>query len=152
VSGGGFDAAQRATLVAMLDALVPRSADGRLPGAGELGLAAGIEEQLGAMCAFTARGLDALAALARDRGAREFAALPVAERAEVMNAHAAADPGFLPGLVFQVYSAYYQHPRVLSGLGLEPRPPHPKGYALEQPDLDALLAPVRARAKQYRDA
>jgi hypothetical protein len=50
-----------------------------------------------------------------------------------------------------VYSAYYQHPRVLSGLGLEPRPPHPKGYALEQPDLDALLAPVRARAKLYRD-
>ena len=152
MSGGGFTDAQRATLVAMLDALVPRSADGRLPGAGELGLAAGIEEQLGAMCAFVASGLDALDALARERGAREFSALPVAERAAVMNAHAAADPGFLPGLVFQVYSAYYQHPRVLSGLGLEPRPPHPKGYALEQPDLDALLAPVRARTKQYRDA
>jgi Gluconate 2-dehydrogenase subunit 3 len=151
MSGGGFDAAQRATLVAMLDALVPRSADGRLPGAGELGLASGIEEQLGAMCAFTARGLDALDALARERGARGFPALAVDERAEVMNAHAAADPGFLPGLVFQVYSAYYQHPSVLSGLGLEPRPPHPKGYALEQPDLDALLAPVRTRAKQYRD-
>ena len=149
---GGFSAAQRATLVAMLDALVPRSADGRLPGAGELGLAAGIEEQLGAMCAFTARGLDALEALARERGARDFPALSAQERAEVMNAHAAADPGFLPGLVFQVYSAYYQHPRVLTGLGLEPRPPHPKGYALEQPDLDALLAPVRARAKLYREA
>ena len=152
MSGGGFTEVQRATLVAMLDALVPRSGDGRLPGAGELGLAAGIEEQLGAMCAFTARGLDALEALARDRGARDFSALPVEQRAEVMTAHAAADPGFLPGLVFQVYSAYYQHPRVLAGLGLEPRPPHPKGYALEQPDLDTLLAPVRARAKQYRDA
>jgi hypothetical protein len=149
---GGFNAEQRATLVAMLDALVPRSADGRLPGAGELGLAAGIEEQLGAMCAFTARGLDALETLARERGARGFPALSERERAEVLNAHAAADPGFLPGLVFQVYSAYYQHPRVLSGLGLEPRPPHPKGYALEQPDLDSLLAPVRARVRQYRDA
>ena len=152
MSSGGFTDAQRATLVAMLDALVPRSADGRLPGAGEIGLAAGIEEQLGAMCAFTARGLDALDALARERGARAFAALSVTDRTEVLNTHAAADPGFLPGLVFQVYSAYYQHPRVLSGLGLEPRPPHPKGYALEQPDLDALLAPVRARAKLYREA
>ena len=152
MSDAGFSTAQRGTLAAVLDALVPPSADGRLPGAGELGLASGIEEQLGAMCAFTARGLDALDALARERGASGFASLAPDVRAEVMNAHAAADPGFLPGLVFQVYSTYYQHPRVLSGLGLEPRPPHPKGYALEQPDLDALLAPVRARAKQYRQA
>jgi hypothetical protein len=101
------------------------------------------------MCAFTARELDALEALAREtRRAREFAALARARtRRGDETPHAAADPGFLPGLVFQVYSAYYQHPRVLSGLGLEPRPPHPKGYALEQPDLDALLAP-RARARE----
>jgi hypothetical protein len=143
---------QRAILAAVLDAIVPRSADGRLPGAGELGLAGGIEESLGAMIAFTARGLDALEGLAQERGARGFAALGAAERTEVLNAHAAADPGFLPGLIFQTYSAYYQHPRVVAGLGLEPRPPHPKGYALEQPDLDALLAPVRARAKLYREA
>jgi Gluconate 2-dehydrogenase subunit 3 len=151
MSGGGFSEAQRTALRAVLDALVPPSADERLPGAGEIGLASGIEAQLGAMCAFTARGLDALDALARERGASGFAALAPPARAEVMNAHAAADPGFLPGLVFQVYSGYYQHPRVLTGLGLEPRPPHPKGFALEQPDLDALLAPVRARAKVYRD-
>jgi hypothetical protein len=103
------------------------------------------------MCAFTARGLDALDARARERGASGLAALTSPERAEVLNAHAAADPGFLPGLVFQVYSAYYQHPRVQEGLGLEPRPPHPKGYTLEQPDLAALLATVRARVKLYRN-
>lgn len=147
-----FDSARRATLTAVLDRIIPPSEDGRLPGAGALGLVAALEEGLGAMLPFTARGLDALDALARERGARGFPALSEGDRTEVMNAHAAADPGFLPGLVFQVYSAYYQHPRVLSGLGLEPRPPHPKGYALEQPDLDALLAPVRARQKLYRDA
>ncbi len=146
-----LSAAQRSALAAVLDAVIPPSADGRLPGAGELGLAPVIEEKLGAMVAFTARGLDALDALARERGAAALAALADAERTEVLDAHAAADPGFLPGLVFQIYSAYYQHPRVLEGLGLEPRPPHPKGYALEQPDLEALLAPVRARAKLYRD-
>ena len=152
--------AQRAALAAVLDAIIPRSADGRLPGAGELGLARGIEQQLGAMVGFTARSLDALDALARERQASAeasaeasgFAALGAAARAQVLDAHAAADPGFLPGLVFQAYSAYYQHPRALEGLGLEPRPPHPKGYALDQPDLDALLAPVRARAKLYREA
>jgi gluconate 2-dehydrogenase subunit 3-like protein len=151
MSGSGFSDAQRAALASVLDAIIPPSANGRLPGAGELGLASSIEERLGAMGAFTALGLDALDALARERGVSGFAALAPAARADVLNAHAAADPGFLPGLVFQVYSAYYQHPRVQEGLGLEPRPPHPKGYALEQPDLDALLAPVRAKAKQYRE-
>ena len=152
MSGGGFSDAQRTALSAVLDALVPPSADGRLPGAGALGLASEIEEKLGAMCAFTARGLEALDAVARERGAASFAALAPAARADALNAHATADPGFLPGLVFQLYSAYYQHPRVQQGLGLEPRPPHPKGYPLEQPDLDALLAPVRAQVKRYREA
>jgi hypothetical protein len=41
---------------------------------------------------------------------------------------------------------------VVAALGLAARPPHPEGYPLEQPDLDALLAPVRERAKHYRDA
>ena len=152
MSGVGFSADQRAALAAVLDTAVPPSADGRLPGAGEIGLAREIEEKLGAMCGFTGRGLDALDARARERGAARFAALEAPERGAVLDAHAASDPGFLPGLLFQVYSLYYQHPRVLAGLGLEPRPPHPKGYALEQPDLEALLAPVRARAKLYRDA
>jgi hypothetical protein len=147
-----LSAAQRNALASVLDAIIPPSADGRMPGAGEIGLAPAVEERLGAMVAFTARGLDAVDAIARERGATGFAALAATERTEVLNEHAAADAGFLPGLVFQVYSAYYQHPRVLEGLGLEPRPPHPKGYALEQPDLDALLAPVRARAKLYREA
>lgn len=146
-----FNTEQRRALAAVLDALVPPSADGRLPGAGEIGLAREIEEKLGAMCAFTARGLDALDALGLERSGAPFASHSASERAELLNRHAASDPGFLPGLVFQVYCAYYQHPRVIAALGLEPRPPHPKGYALEQPDLDALLAPVRARAKLYRD-
>jgi len=54
--------------------------------------------------------------------------------------------------VFQTYCVYYQHPRVIAGLGLAVRPPHPEGYPLEQPDLETLLAPVRERRKLYRDA
>jgi hypothetical protein len=50
-----------------------------------------------------------------------------------------------------VLPAYYQHPKALEGLGLEPRPPHPKGYDLEPGNLDALER-VRARGKLWRDA
>ena len=95
--------------------------------------------------------LDALDARARERGAGAFAALTDADRELVLNEYSAADPGFLPGLVFQTYCAYYQSARVVSALGVEPRPPYPLGYPLEQPDLDALLEPVRAREKLYRE-
>src|SRR6516162_1999713 len=41
--------------------------------------------------------------------------------------------------------------RVMRSLGLEPRPPYPKGFEVEQGDW-SLLDPVRARPKLYRDA
>jgi Gluconate 2-dehydrogenase subunit 3 len=147
-----FTPAQRAALTGVLDAIIPRSADARFPGAGELGLAAGVEEKLGAMRPFVSPSLDALDALARERCGRAFASLAPDERQEVLTAHTASDPGFLGGIIFQAYCAYYQHPRVIAALGLAVRPPHPEGYPLEQPDLAGLLEPVRERGKRHRDA
>ena len=63
----------------------------------------------------------------------------------------AAQPHFLGPLLFHTYVGYYQQPRALAALGLEPRPPHPKGHALETGDF-GLLEAVRARGKIYRDA
>ena len=56
----------------------------------------------------------------------------------------------VPGLVFQIYVRYYQHPRVLTGLGLEPRPPYPKGYEMEPAD-PSLLERVRRKPPLYRE-
>ena len=60
-------------------------------------------------------------------------------------------PAFIPTLFVPTCIAYYQHPEVLIGLGLEPRPPHPKGYDLDPGNLEALER-VRRRGKRYRDA
>jgi hypothetical protein len=46
---------------------------------------------------------------------------------------------------------YYRDDRVMRSLGMEPRPPFPKGFDVEQGDW-SLLDPVRARPKLYRDA
>ena len=54
------------------------------------------------------------------------------------------------GVLFQTYAGYYQNPAVLEALGLEGRPPHPKGYEIG-PDDPQLLDPVRARAPFYRE-
>jgi len=140
--------AQRDTLVAVLDEIIPPSEDGRLPGAGELGLGPKIEAAL-AEALDLPKGLEALDEVARRSGAERFAALEGAARTEALTEYAEAAPGFLPGLIFHTYTSYYQHARVVEALGLEARPPHPKGYEMEENDL-SLLDPVRARPPLYR--
>ena len=48
-----------------------------------------------------------------------------------------------------IVPCYYRDERVLRALGMEPRPPFPKGYDVEQGDW-SLLDPVRAMAPLYR--
>lgn len=144
---------QKRSLAALLDEIVPPSAARRLPGAGELGLADAIEANLRqrpALRSGVLAGLAALDELAESRGAGGFAALPASLRRALLDELEPRAPGFLPALVFQTYAAYYQVPRVLEALGMEARPPHPRGYELEPGDL-GLLDPVRRRPKLYRD-
>jgi hypothetical protein len=49
-----------------------------------------------------------------------------------------------------VVQCYYRDDRVMAALNMEPRPPHPVGFELEDSDW-SLLEPVRARGKIYRD-
>ncbi|HKJ25247.1 MAG TPA: gluconate 2-dehydrogenase subunit 3 family protein [Myxococcota bacterium] len=143
---------QRRTLTAVLDELVPPSADGRLPGAGALGLADAIEEKMREqpdLRPAVLGGLEALDALARRDGGGGFADVAAAERAGLLSRTSAEAPAFLPGLIFHAYVTYYHQAPVLEGLGVPGRPPHPEGYAVAASD-DALLDPVRAREPLYR--
>ena len=97
------------------------------------------------------QGLSALDEVATRRGADDYAALPQPERLSALNEVAAAQPVFLPGLMFQTYLAYYQHARVIEALGMPPRPPFPLGYEMQPSDLDSLLGQVRQRGKLYRE-
>jgi len=49
-----------------------------------------------------------------------------------------------------ILQCYYRDDRVMRSLGLEVRPPYPKGFEVEQGDW-SLLDPVRARPKLYRE-
>jgi hypothetical protein len=141
--------AQRATLDCVLDEIVPPSADGRMPGAGSLGLAAGVEAMLARNPGAVAALGEALAAL-EGQGEARFSALAPPQRLAALNEFTARNPGFVPGLLFATYARYYQEPRVLEALGLEARPPHPGGHVLEPGDW-SLLDAVRRRGKIYRD-
>lgn len=144
----GFSAEQQRALASVLDEIVPPSADGRLPGAGQLGLAGYVAETLHKtpeLASMVAQGLSDLENLARGRNASTFAALPRADKLQLLN-----EWGFVLPLTIHAYTGYYQHAQVLEALGLEARPPHPKGYHMEPNDL-TLLEAVQRRPKLYRE-
>ncbi len=143
---------QRRALAPLLDGYIPRSDDGVLPGAGELGLAADLDEvlqrdpELHAQLVASLAGLDRLACA---RGAARFTALSAEQQGEVMNELSCSEQAFPAMLVLYTFGCYYKHPRVLAHYGFEVRPPHPKGYEVAPTDL-SLLDPVRARGPIYR--
>ena len=147
-----FSPDEALALALVLDELIPPTEDGRMPGAGALGLEDHIAAALHpapALREMLEQSLTALTELARRRNPQGLVALSAAERRAVLNELAASEHAVTPVLALHAYSGYYQHPRVLAALGLEARPPHPAGYAIEPNDL-SLLDPVRRRAALYR--
>jgi len=143
---------QRRALAPVLDGFVPPSADGRLPGAGELGIAADLDQALQrvpAMHAMVVESLAALDRLAERRGAARFTALSAAEQSHVLGELSCTEHAFPPMLMLYTFGCYYKHPRVLAHYGLEARAPHPKGYEVAPTDW-SLLDPVRRRGAIYR--
>lgn len=141
------------TLAALLDAIIPRSGDGALPGAGELGIVPTVEDlarRIPGIAPVLAQGLAAADRLASARAPSGFPALSPEERRGVVEALGAAEPALLPTLTFLAYVGYYQQRSIVESLGLEHRPPHPKGHEMEANDL-TLLEPVRRRPKLYRE-
>src|SRR5262249_12112611 len=149
----GFPASEEDILRAPPAEALPPPADGRLPGAGGLDLTGHIAHTVRRtpmLVPVVQYGLSAIAELAGTRSPDGWAGLSRAERSALLAEFAAGDQLFMPALLFLAYSGYYQHPRVVEALGLEARPPHPKGYAMDAFDT-TLLDPVRRRGKLYRD-
>jgi Gluconate 2-dehydrogenase subunit 3 len=144
----GFSEDQKRVLASVLDEIIPPSDDGRFPGAGQLGLTAYIDAALQKtpeLWSMTTQGLLDLDTLARSRHASAFAALSRQDKLQLLN-----EWGFVLPLTLHAYTGYYQHPRIVQALGLEARPPHPKGYHMEPNDL-SLLDVVRRRPKLFRE-
>ena len=149
----GFSDDEKRALACVLDEIIPGSADGKLPGAGELDLADHLDAALRNMPelrAMLAQSLSALAALAQRRNPRGLAALSKDERAALLAELASSEHSVPPILALHTFTGYYKHPRVLEALGCAPRPPHPEGYEMEANDI-SLLDPVRRRGKMYRE-
>ena len=130
------------TLAALI---IPASAKYNIPGANDDLIFADILNSL-------ARDLPdvqaALATLAKLAGA-PLASLPAARQSEIANQLRTEGGPPVAVLTRIVLLCYYRDDRVMLSLGLEPRPPFPKGHVLEQGDW-SLLDPVKSRAPIWR--
>ena len=141
---------QRRTLSALVNMMIPASEDGRMPGAGELDLLAYVRDETGELIPAIEQGLTVLNQQAIDEFGQDFASLADSDKQQQVDAIRVNQPDFVQSLLLKTVSAYYQNDRVISALGLEPRPPYPEGHEVEAGDL-SLLDPVRKRSKLYRE-
>jgi hypothetical protein len=136
-----LNAAQRETLSALLDTILPASDDGRMPSAADLDLIGYLRE--------TAVDFMPLLASVVEQFDGEFTSLAPSERHATVEAFSTAQPDLFNGLLFHTYACYYQNDRVLEGIGSVAGPPFPRGNTIEQGDL-SLLDPVVQGSKTYR--
>ena len=146
----GLSASQRETLRVLLGMIVPPSADGRMPGAAQMAALARHVAEAATSLPALGEHLDALDREAMTRYGAAFPAVDEAGRLTLLEELRGRDPMTLDQLALETLTCYYQQDRVLEGLGMEARPPFPKGYQVEQGDL-ALLDPVIARGRIYRE-
>jgi hypothetical protein len=139
--------AQRENLRAIAGMMIPASTEFDVPGADDPAIQADIVATLGRDTALVREALDEVARLAGE----PLAGLDPARR-EVVAAELRAKGGdAVMTLTRVVLQCYYRDDRVVRSLGLEPRPPYPKGHVLEDGDW-SLLDPVRARPPMWRRA
>jgi hypothetical protein len=139
--------AQRDDLRAIAGVIIPASAEFDVPGADDPAIQADIVVTLGRDTGLVREALDQLARLA---GHPLVGLNP--EQREVVAAQLRAKGGVAVATLARVIlQCYYRDDRVVRSLGLEPRPPYPKGHVLEDGDW-SLLDPVRARPPMWRRA
>ena len=127
--------------------IIPPSEEFDVPGADDPTIQADILATLGRDTEPVRAALDLLARLA---GA-PLANLDPSRRDAVAQELRATGGETVATLTRVVLQCYYRDDRVVRSLGLEPRPPYPRGHELEQGDW-SLLDPVRARPPFWRRA
>jgi hypothetical protein len=141
-----LSADQCRSLRCLAEMMIPASAEYGVPSAGDDAIFADILRSFG-------RDAEHVLAVLRtldEMAGGVFADLEPARREAVAaRLHDSAGQSliYLERIILQ---CYYRDDRVMRSLGLEVRPPYPKGFEVEQGDW-SLLDPVRARRKFYRE-
>jgi len=134
-----FSPAQRSLLSEVINRIIPTK--DKLPGAGELGIAASIEEAAAATPELTRLFNDGLAqiglAVGRD-SAGGFEALSNTAKDDLLRSVETANPVFFEQLVLQTYNGYYTNSEVFEQIGYSLPKLAPPGSQPELLDVSLL--------------
>jgi hypothetical protein len=142
----GLSATELRDLSDIAGTMIPESPAFGVPGADDPAILGDIARSLGRDLALVREALAAIAA----KSVGAFAGMDRDRREALINDYYAGGGAAGVALGRVILAAYYRDDRVLLALGMEARPPFPKGYALEQGDW-SLLDAVRNRAPFWRD-
>ena len=145
-----LDSDQQRTFGAILDMIIPASGDGRFPSAAETDVLGYVAKTDPKLLETVRIELDRLNTMSENLHGLVFGDAHETVRQELLDEIRGKEPQFLRGLALQTVTCYYQDDRVMEAIGMEARPPFPKGYEVVAGDL-SLLDPVRARGQVYRD-
>ena len=139
------------TLRALADMIVPPSDVYGVPGAGDEDIAKNVIKDAdgGRKLPKLIEALGTLNAMAEDAEGSAFPALDEDRRESVALAFRAAHPAAANVAELLVTQCYYRDDRVVVSLGIDPRPPHPKGYEVDPGDW-SMLDQVRKRQPFHR--
>ena len=142
-----LSADQYRSLRCLAEMMIPASAEFGVPGAGDDAIFGDILQSLGRDAEHVPAVLQTLDTMAGG----PFADLDPQRRDAIAAQLRETGGDGLTYLTRIILQCYYRDDRVTRSLGMEPRPPFPKGFEVEQGDW-FLLDPVRARPKLYCDA
>ncbi len=150
-SGAFFTEPQADLVTQVLDRIIPP--DERMPGAGEIAVGY-LDEAVGrspGLRRLFGHGLALVQVRARQSHGGDFNGLSADEKDAVLREVESAEPGFFDALVRHTYNGYYTNGKVVELLGLEARPPQPRGHQVELGDL-SLIEKVKQRGIVFREA
>lgn len=136
---------QRA-LAGIAGIMIPASTEYDVPGADDAKIFADVLATARAMADTVRAALMQIDQLAGS----SFVELQANQQVAVCERFRAAGSPLVGALVALITQCYYRDDRVMRSLGMEARPPFPRGYELEEGDW-SLLDPVRARTPFYRE-
>jgi hypothetical protein len=142
-----LSADQYRSLRCLAEMMIPASAEFGVPSAGDDAIFGDIVQSVGRDAGHVIGVLQTLDAMS----GCPFADLDPQRRGVIAAQLRETGGEALAYLTRIILQCYYRDDKVMRSLGLEPRPPFPKGFEVEQGDW-SLLDPVRARPKLYREA
>jgi len=145
--GEKFDETELALLRSLAGLMIPEDAESGVPGADDDVIFTRILASVGRDMDEVRRALKVLASMTEPPPARSSCE----GLAEAVSKVKKEKPALFGVIESVVARAYYCDPRVLKATGMEPQPPFPAGFLIEESNW-SLLDPVRSRGPIWRKA